>query len=433
MERILSPRRVGGRLRAPASKSSMQRAVACAMLARGRTRLRNPSSSADSLAALGLAAALGAAWGREADGSVWIEGPVDLGRASALEVSCGESGLLMRMASAVAALVPAPTRLLASGTLARRPVSMVMEPLRALGASCESSAGLPPVTVRGPLAGGLVRVDGGESSQFLTGLLIALALAPGDSTILVEGLASRGYVDLTIDTMRAFGARATRSPDFARFEVPGGQAYRARDFAVEGDWSGAAFLLVAGATAGRGLLVPGLDRNSSQPDRAILAALEAAGALVDDSTQAPAGGEAPTAEAGLFVRGGAPLRAFAFDARACPDLFPPLVALASSCEGLSRLRGVSRLRAKESDRAAALVEVFGNIGITVMIEGDELVVEGGRASGGKASSWGDHRIAMALAVASLRAAGPVVIEGAECVAKSWPSFFEDLDSIEVQG
>ena len=290
-----------------------------------------------------------------------------------------------------------------------------------LGAGCETSGGLPPVTVRGPLAGGTVRVDGSESSQFLTGLLIALALAPKDSVVEVEGLASRGYVDLTIDTMRAFGAVATRSVDFARFEVPGGQRYVARDFAVEGDWSGAAFLLVAAATSGegRGLSVPGLNRASMQPDRAIVAALDAAGAQVEDIA----------GEAGLLVRRCASLRAFDFDARECPDLFPPLVALAASCEGQSRFRGVSRLRAKESDRAAALAEVFGAIGIEVAVEGDELLVRGGRVRGGRASSWGDHRIAMALAVASLVAEGPVVIEGSECVAKSWPSFFEDLDSV----
>jgi 3-phosphoshikimate 1-carboxyvinyltransferase len=422
MDRTLVSREIAGRIRAPASKSSMQRAVACAMLASGRSRLLEPSLSADSLAALGLAEALGARQGREAGGAVWIEGPIDLGRRTALDLRCGESGLLMRMASAIASLVPAPTRLLASGSLAKRPVSMVAEPLRALGAGCETSAGLPPVLVRGPLVGGRVAVDGAESSQFLTGLLIALAAAPKDSTIEVAGLASRGYVDLTIDTMRAFGVEARRSEDYSRFEIPGGQAYAARVFPVEGDWSGAAFLLVAAATAGDGggLSVLGLDPDSSQPDRAITAALAAAGASVE-----PLG----SGEAGLLVRGGAALHGFDFDARDCPDLFPPLVALAASCEGDTRLRGVSRLRAKESDRGAALAEVFGKIGIIVNIEADELVVRGGRVSGGRASSWGDHRIAMTLAVASLVAEGPVVVEGAECVAKSWPGFFEDLDAV----
>jgi 3-phosphoshikimate 1-carboxyvinyltransferase len=302
---------------------------------------------------------------------------------------------------------------------------MVVDPLRALGAACEAVDGLPPVLVHGPLAGGTVRVDGSESSQFLTGLLIALAMAGKDSTVEVEGLQSRGYVDLTVGTMRAFGVEA-HNYEYKRFDVPGGQRYLPRDFAVEGDWSGAAFLLVAAAIApaapgpaSSGLAVPGLDRASSQPDRKIVAALQAAGARVEDLT----------GEAGLLVRGGAILRAFDFDARDCPDLFPPLVALAARCEGESRLRGVSRLRAKESDRAAALVEVFGNIGIIVKIDGDDLVVLGGDVRGGRASSWGDHRIAMALAVASLVAEGPVVIEGAECVAKSWPTFFEDLDSV----
>jgi 3-phosphoshikimate 1-carboxyvinyltransferase len=244
-------------------------------------------------------------------------------------------------------------------------------------------------------------------------------LAELDSELEVAGLASRGYVDLTLGTMRAFGVEAERDPGFSRFRIPGRQAYVPADFAVEGDWSGAAFLLVAGAIAARrrAVTLSGLDLASCQPDRAILEALRLCGA-------------------GIELDGGAiglrrdRLRAFEFDAGDCPDLFPPLVALAAACEGETRLRGALRLRGKESDRAAALREEFAALGAAIEVEGDQMVVRGrGRLAGGRADSRGDHRIAMAAAVASLISEGPVEVAGSECVAKSWPSFYEDLASV----
>jgi 3-phosphoshikimate 1-carboxyvinyltransferase len=433
MTRSIAYREVAaGRIRAPASKSSMQRATACALLAAGgESLLRSPSRSADCMAALGLARALGATVvdrgdsfairGTEAIGSL----PAAAGPASpASRVSCGESGLCLRMFSPIAALFASEIELVAEGTLRRRPVGMIESPIVALGAKCRTASGLPPVRVRGPLKGGRARVDGRESSQFLTGLLVALPLAPSDSTIEVEGLASRGYVDLTLDTMRAFGVDVERSADYRSFRIAGGRRYRAADFSVEGDWSGAAFLLVAAAigAGGGSLRVEGLDADSSQPDRAILDALGSAGAELERGA------------AHVSVRRGR-LEAFEFDASGCPDLFPPLVVLALACEGETRLRGALRLRAKESDRAAALSEELAKLGGKVEVEGDLMRVSGvglasgGRLAGGRADARGDHRIAMAAAVASLACEGPVVIEGAECVAKSWPGFFEDLASV----
>jgi 3-phosphoshikimate 1-carboxyvinyltransferase len=455
MTRSVAYREAGGRIDAPASKSSMQRATACALLAGGEgageggegteSVLRSPSRSADCLAALGVARALGAEVEDRGD-SFAIRGigaglAADIGRrghgggasAGRLSVSCGESGLCLRMFSPVAALFGSEIELGAEGTLRKRPVSMIEAPLRELGAECSTAAGLPPVRLRGPLRGGRARVDGSESSQFLTGLLVALPIAAEDSVVEVEGLASRGYVDLTMDTMRAFGVEAERDSAYSRFSIRGRQRYRAADFQVEGDWSGAAFLLVAGAIAGRGdlayegVVVDKLDSRSSQPDRAVIDALAAAGAAVE--RRAGSGGRE-----GIAVRRGA-LGAFEFDASDCPDLFPPLVALAAACEGESLLRGALRLRAKESDRAAALSEEFGKLGARVTVEGDLMRVAGagaaagGRLAGGRIDSRGDHRIAMAAAVASLLCSSPVEIEGAECVAKSWPVFFEDLAKI----
>jgi 3-phosphoshikimate 1-carboxyvinyltransferase len=432
----------------------MQRAVACALLAEGESFLRRPSRSADCLAALAVARALGAAVEDRGDafavrglGADVTAGAGSAAPATARKLSCGESGLCIRMFSPVAALFAGFTELGAEGSLRSRPVGMIAGPLAELGAGCETTAGLPPVLVRGPLRGGRARVDGRESSQLLTGLLVALPVAGSDSLLEVEGLASRGYVDLTLDTMRAFGVRAERDAGYRLFRVPGGQRYRAADFTVEGDWSGAAFLLVAAALAARTapLIVDGLDAASSQPDRAILDALRAAGAAVEITGRGDRSselgdrsselGDPALDTASIILVRHAKLVGFDFDATDCPDLFPPLVALAAACEGETRLRGALRLKGKESDRATALREEFAALGAAVTVDSDLMTVRGcgmdggGRLTGGKVDSRGDHRIAMAAAVASLACSAPVLIEGSGCVAKSWPGFFEDLASI----
>jgi len=331
---------------------------------------------------------------------------------------------VLRMFAALAALSGNAATLDARGSLRARPVGMAESAVRAFGASCNSAEGAPPLGVRGPLRGGAARIDGSESSQAVSGLLLALALAEGDSMLEVERPASGGYLDLTLATMRAFGLHVDeeRTEGGARrFRIPGGQTPRAREITVEGDWSGAAFPLVAGACAGAvgaPLVVEGLNADSTQPDRAILEALRLAGAE-------------PRVEGSSVTVARAELRAFRFDATDSPDLFPPLVALAASCPGVTELRGARRLRAKESDRALALAGEFGMLGVAVELDGDLMRVRGGPIGGGPADSRGDHRVAMALAVAALSADGPVTIRGASCVAKSWPSFFAELDRLRA--
>jgi 3-phosphoshikimate 1-carboxyvinyltransferase len=434
----IEPASVGGSIKAPPSKSAMQRAVACAALAAGNSVILNPSFCDDALASLGVAEVLGAGVRKQTD-RVEIAGMDVIRRKAgghgawkqALAASCGEAGLCLRMYSAIAALLPVPVELQAQGSLRVRPMGMVVDSLKAFGVECSAEGGLPPVRVHGPLRGGRGRVDGARSSQFLTGLLIALACAEGDSLVEVTNLASKGYVDLTLDIMRHFGAQIYRDEELTRFSVTGGKGYQGREYFVEGDWSGAAFLLVAGATAGAaagsashpggdaGLRVEGLAIQSSQPDRAILEALVLAGARLGF------GHNAITVEKSA-------LRGFSFDATDCPDLFPPLVALCLRCQGESRIRGVARLKDKESDRAEALVTEFGKLGLVLRVDGDELVIpgvenlSGGALTGGLVSSRGDHRIAMAAAVAGLCSSGQVGIEQEDCVAKSYPGFYEDL-------
>ncbi len=409
MKRV-APSRIDGTLAAPASKSVLQRLAALAVLTPGLTVVDGASLCDDVRASLGVAAAMGVRVGWDA-GRLLLDGPE---RPLPGTFDCGESGLCLRMFSAVAALLPGESVLQARGSLRGRPVSMLVEPLRALGVACDSRDGLPPVTLRGPLAGGRTTLRGDVSSQFLTGLLVALPRASADTVLDVVDLKSTPYVELTLDLVARAGATVVRD-GFRRFQIAGGQAYRPTAWVAEGDWSGAAFPLVAGAIAGAAR-VTGLDPASRQADVRILDALRACGAGL---TVGPDAVECRAAE----------LRAFSFDATDCPDLLPPLVALAAHCDGVSVLRGSARLRHKESDRAAALCGEFGRLGVQVLDDGDALRVRGGPVAGGQASSRGDHRIAMALAVAALAARGPVDIDQDACVAKSWDGFFAALASL----
>jgi len=435
----------------------MQRAVACAALASGGSTLRSPSLCDDGRSALAVAVALGAGVSI-GPGGIYVRG-IGFGRgpgrglgrgwspsgpaaSSTLApdarrvLPCGESGLSLRMFTPIAALFPGESLLEAKGSLLLRPVTAIEGALAGLGAKASTMGGFPPVRVRGPLRGGSIEVDAGTSSQFLTGLLIALPLAPRDSVLSVPRIVSTGYVELTLRTMAAFGVEVEAAPGFTRFGIAGGRSYTARDFTVEGDWSGAAFFLVAGAIAGRegsAIVVDSLDLGSEQPDRAIMDALALSGATFE-TVPAPGGA------ASIRVMR-SKLRAFDFDATDCPDLFPPLAVLAASCEGVTTLRGAARLKAKESDRATALREEFGKLGIPVEVEGDLMRVHGdaGRRGGSAEvrlgaqvhiDPRGDHRMAMAAAIAALVGGSVVEIEGAECVSKSWPSFFEDLEALK---
>jgi len=407
----IGPGTVHGRLRAPASKSHLQRLILAASLADGESLIRDPGRSADGQACLGVIRALGATVSQEGN-LLRIRGG---GPVRSRILHCGESGFCLRASAAVAALGDVSFTLTGEGSLAVRPMAMVLDPLRQLGALCETRGGTAPITVRGPLCGGLARVDGTSSSQFLSGLLLALPRAEADSELAVAGLRSRPYVQMTLDVLAGFGAEVEADPDFTWFRVRGGQRYRPVDRAVEGDWSGAAFLLVAGAVAGE-VTVDGLDPASAQADRAILAALEAAGAQVE--WQGPA----------LRV-GRGELEAFEFDATDCPDLFPPLAALACHAWGTSRFKGVARLGHKESDRGAALVSELSAMGARLQVRDGCMEITGGPLAGGEVDPHNDHRMAMACAVAGLRSLNGARMEGEACVAKSYPEFFQALESI----
>ncbi|MBU0763493.1 MAG: 3-phosphoshikimate 1-carboxyvinyltransferase [Bacteroidetes bacterium] len=398
---------VEGQLRAPSSKSYMQRAVAAALLAEGTTIITNPSLCDDGLAALDAVETLGAKVGRYKD-RIEITGGLDPKRNT---VCVGESGLGMRLFSAVCALSDKPVAITGKGSLPKRPLPGIQEALQALGAECSVNGGFLPVKVKGPLKGGRIIVDGALTSQFLTGLLTALPLAPGDSEITVTGLKSLPYIDMTLDVLSDFGI-SVENLNYESFRIKGRQKYTPCRYEIEGDWSGAAFPVVAGAVAGR-VKLSGLKRNSRQADRQILDIVNQAGA------------EVVWAGSSLYIEKNR-LSSFDCDLSDCPDLFPPAVALAAHVKGNTRLRGINRLIHKESDRAEVLKTEFSKLGVNIRLSGDEMIIEGGEVRSGSVSSNNDHRIAMACTVAALAGSGQVSISGTECVSKSWPGFFDDF-------
>ena len=267
MERYLEPSEIKGSIKAPASKSMTQRAIAAALLTNGQTIIHNPSYCDDSLAAMSIAVGLGARVEPKVS-ELKIVGSATLKES---KLNCGESGLAIRMFSPIVALYPSEITLVGANSLKKRPMSMIGDALNQLGVECKSAAGFLPLTIKGPLKGGKCEIDGSISSQLLTGLLMALPLATGDSEISVRNLKSKPYIDMTIQLLNSFGIKVENS-NYTIFRIPGNQKYTPHSYTVEGDWSGGAFLLVAGAINGE-ISVKGLMKDSCQSDMAILNAL----------------------------------------------------------------------------------------------------------------------------------------------------------------
>ena len=414
MDKSVPRGRIAGVATPPCSKSYAQRALAAALLAEGESVLRNLDFCDDTLSAIRVIETLGAKVERLDERTVKVMG--GLNPQSDL-LNMGESGLATRMFTPIASLCNKPITVQGEGTLLYRPMHMMIEPLRKLGVDVRDGGGRLPVEVCGPISGGEIEVDGSVSSQFLTGLLMALPLAEEDTTIAVENAVSTPYLDMTIDLASKFGVNIQHN-DYKEFYVEGGQKYEATDLAIEGDWSAAAMLLVAGAVAGE-ITLTNISLLSKQADVAICDALVRAGALV-------------TSEPDRITVEHRDLVGFEFDATQCPDLFPALAALAAAAEGESVIYGTHRLEHKESNRAETIASEYGKLGIKVELEGDVMRIKGGEIHAAEVESHNDHRIAMSMAVSALRSDGEVLIHNSECVAKSFPDFFAVLESLRKE-
>jgi 3-phosphoshikimate 1-carboxyvinyltransferase len=416
MEVKIYPAQVAGSIVVPASKSVMQRACAAAYLHKGTTRLFNAGISNDDKAALAIIQSLGATVLFK-DDCIEITGAADTEKDN-FEINCGESGLSLRMFTSIAALKKNTVTISGHGSLVTRPINFFFEVLPKLGVSITGNDNKLPIAIKGPIQPNEIEVDGSLSSQFITGLLFAFANSGLENTTLqVKGLTSKPYVDVTIKVMQDFGYNVINQ-NYERFIVSkSNKADSIISYTVESDWSSASFLLVAAAIAGN-LTLKGLDVFSTQADKAMLQVLQQVGCFLSIN------------ESYIEVKKNK-LNGFVFDATQCPDLFPPLVALAAHCTGKSVIYGVHRLAAKESDRAVALQQEFGKMGITITLqEDDAMIIKGGTIKPATVHSHNDHRIAMAAAVAALpMQQGFITIENAEAVGKSYPNFYEDLKKI----
>ncbi len=435
----------------PVSKSFAQRAIIAAALAEGTSHLKGYTPCGDNEAALQVARNLGAEVLCEGN-ELTIKGiSAQLGSLELPELHVGESGLLTRMMIPVMAqLSDGSVVFTGEKTLLGRPLTGAKEIMEAFGAGVVSieddgkETVKVPLKVTGPLNSGRAEISGKHGSQLISGLLMALPFAEKNSSLIVHEPKSIPYMFITLEVLKKFGIKTGNEMlggrDFLEsdgdwslctemvFKVKGGQKYKAADIDLEGDWSAAANFLVAGALFGK-VEVQGLDTTSLQADLSIMDILMDAGASLSQLD----------GDRGNITVQRAPLKAFSVDASNCPDLFPIVSVLAAFCQGTSRLAGVDRLANKESDRAAAIVEMLTQMGVEASVEGDEMVIEGHSLAerllendllkGGCYTSHHDHRMVMALKVAVLGADGPIEIDDEECVGKSFPQFHSTFEKL----
>ncbi len=407
--------KVNGVVEMPPSKSYSQRAILAATLSENSTVL-NIGQSNDEIAMTNCCKALGAKVEFISKNSAHIT--AELTHNNTLNV--GESGLCARLMLPVAALFNNTIKIQAQGSLLKRPMDFMVKSLEQLGVdiSLDFKKFLPAI-IQGPYRNHYAQIDGTIGSQFLSGLLFALPLAKQQTTLIVDNLKSKPYIDITLQTLKSFGIKV-ENYNYKKFVIPANQMYKQTEYTIEGDWSSASTLLVAGAIAGK-ITARNLNPKSLQADRAIMDVLEMTGA---DITYNHTG---DNTEITVEKQN---LNAFKFDATDCPDLFPALVALAVNCNGVSEIKGVKRLFTKESNRALTLQSEFAKLGANIKLNDDIMLVHPKTTlSGGEVSSHNDHRIAMAMAVAALNAEDIVTITGTESVNKSYPEFFEDLNKI----
>ena len=410
MDVRIFPSALSGSFSAPLSKSCMHRALLCAAGADVPVELSfSGTLPDDALRTVSALPALGSTVTEVPSGI--LVSPADGLRALPSMVDCGGSASALRFLMCRFAAEGIPMSFGMDSSLSVRPLKSLSDMLREHGIE----VGEEPVSVSGKLKGNEYTVDGSVTSQYLSGILMALPFTGEKCTVrLSTPLSSAGYVKMTLDIMNDFGLKAVRSGD--TFTVFPGRGKLPEKYQVEGDWSGAAFILAAAAISGS-VTASDLDPLSSQPDREILDILSASGA------------ETRVTGETVSVRNSS-LRPFDADADGCPDLVPVLAALAANIPGRSVIRNTGRLRYKESDRVDALVKGLGSLGAAVEVIGEDMHISGGELHFAKVDPFGDHRIAMALAVASLRCG--CVIGGAECVDKSFPGFFGTLGETGVR-
>jgi len=411
----INPSVVNGTIVMPGSKSITQRALALAFLHKGTTTISNPGDSDDSIMAMKIIQSFGANITVDTNRTIRVQSSGEI--KSPTVIDCGESALSARIFASVAALSNFPVILRGQKSLLNRKMNFFADVFPLLNVQFASQEGCLSFEIKGPMLPCNITINAAESSQYLTGLLMAFSKAASvDLSIFVKGLKSKPYIDLTLSLLNQFGYNVTHD-NYSVFHIsPSFEINERIEYSVEGDWSNASIMAVAGAIAGS-VTLKGLNIDSLQGDKIILDILKKCGAgiKIDDDT--------------ITISKSDALLAFNFDATDFPDLFPPLAVLAACCSGRSSIAGVSRLYNKESNRAVAIRNMLSSIGIYCEISADTLFIDGGLIKGGIVDSFGDHRIAMAAGIAGLQSFQGVQIVNAEVVKKSYPAFFDVLLSL----
>ena len=417
MKRTIIPGARTGRVRIPASKSQAHRLLICAALGEEKTEVVCDGISADIAATAKCLSALGAKIEEMETG--FLVSPIKKVPEGRCELYCGESGSTLRFLLPIVGALGVQAAFHREGRLPQRPLAPLDGVLTAHGMTLSEDGDI--LLCSGQLQAGDYEITGNVSSQYISGLLMALPRLAGESTLTVTGtLESAAYVAMTEDALRLSGVEFSKNG--ASYAIPGGQRFRlpART-AVEGDWSNAAFFLCMGALAKEGIRVEGLNLKSSQGDRGVLDVLRAFGAAVSEEENA------------VTVRRGT-LRGVTVDASPIPDLIPVLSVVASVAAGETRVENAYRLRLKESDRLQSTANLLRALGGRVEEKEDGLVITGVSAlHGGAVETQNDHRLAMSAAVAACAAMGEVTVDNDACVAKSYPRFWEDYGSLKGEG
>ncbi len=394
---------LSGTAEAPASKSVAHRMLICAALADNKSTIRINKTSEDIEATAGCLESLGVTI--EKDGERWTVTPPD-NLPDKATLDCGESGSTLRFMLPVVSALGIDATLTGHGRLPERPIAPLLDEMKKHGVKAESGF---PIKVSGKLTGGKYKIAGNISSQFITGLLLALPLCDGESEIeIIPPVESKPYIDITTSVLADFGVKIKENGNIysvSPTRPTGG------DFTAEGDWSNGAFLLAMGVD------VTGLRKKSVQGDRKILDVLRSLGAQIKESND--------TFSADISQLHGAEI-----DASDIPDLVPVISALASTAQGETRIYNASRLRLKESDRIETTVRMLNSLGGEAVATDDGLIIKGkSKLSGGTVDGCSDHRIVMSAAVASAKCENPVIITGAQAVNKSYPEFFNEYISL----
>lgn len=403
-----------GTVSVPASKSIAHRELICAALCDGEATLEIKGASVDIFATIDCLNALGA--NITTVGDVFKISPITCQSGETAHLYCKESGSTLRFLMPLAAALGKTAVFHTEGLLASRPHSELINELTKHGVSVTSNGN--EITVSGRLSSGEYEISGSVSSQFISGLLMALPILDGESRLTVTGvLQSASYVTLTENALKKHEIKFTKNNK--TFVINGNQRYCTRSHcAVEKDWSGAAFFVCMGALSEKGITLTGMDLNSEQGDRKVIEAVKQFGAVVTENND------------GLTVRKGT-LSSAELDASDIPDLIPALSIVAACAHGKTVVKNAERLRFKESDRLKTTAELINALGGKAIETADGLIIEGVENSSGGKITTADHRIAMASAVASLNSHGEIIIDGAQCVEKSYRDFWEDFEGLEI--